>query len=138
MRSTESDLRPLDHRTDIIKNIYITLVIKRTICHFPILTISLTCFISLKTAIHSWDSWKDIYLNKKKKCVNEVQEPAPDRGRVSKEEKKKTFSTRLLMNSLFFMSCNGLKFSHPCQLSVDDCSQVTKKKLKEDDFLSVL
>lgn len=34
------------------------------------------------------------------------------------------------------MSCNGLKFSHPCQLTIVATWQ--KKKLKEDDFLSVL
>lgn len=56
------------------------------------------------------------YLNEKKNCVNEVQEPAPDRGRVRKEEK--TFSTRLLWTPSFFMSCSGLKFSHPCQLTI--------------------
>lgn len=39
---------------------------------------------------------RHFYLNKKKKSVM-----CPDRGCVSNEEKK-TFSTRLLMNSLFF------------------------------------
>lgn len=57
------------------------------------------------------------YLKEKKNCVNEVQEPIPDRGRVSKEEKKNFFHTTF-MNSLFFMSCSGLKFSHSCQLTI--------------------
>lgn len=35
-----------------------------------------------------------------------------------KQRRKKKLSTRLLMNSLFFMSCNGLQFCHPCQLTI--------------------
>lgn len=127
-RKWSATIRP-PHRYYKTIYIYITLVIKRTICHFPILT----CFISLKTAVHPGihgktllSKWEEIIVVMR--CRNQLLTG----GAWAK--KKKTFSTRLLMNSLFFMSCNGLKFSHPYQLSVDNCSQVTKKEAERGWF----